>query len=381
MAPTYLFVTNDAWYFVSHRLPIAKSLASTGAKVYVCAKKDNSISEIEESGCTFIEWRVSPRGKSFFGEIFTACQLFTIICQLKPDILHLITIKAVLYGAISARILKLRGVICAVAGLGAMLVSGPKISYSRRLLLSIYTYALKYKYITFIFQNPDNRLDLETSLGISIKNYVEIKGSGVDLEKYKKTDEPKGVPTVVVAARLLRDKGILEFIEAAEIVKARAEPVNFILAGSNIAKGNPAEFTPQELEYICNNEVVQYIGHCDDMASLFERCHIVVLPSHHEGFPKVLVEAAACARVVITTDVPGCRHAILHGETGILIPKSDPKALAEAVWDLLTQTGKRIEMGIAGRELAEKEYDINKVVKSHRLVYESILSETTERQS
>ena len=180
---------------------------------------------------------------------------------------------------------------------------------------------------------------------------------------------------------MLRDKGILEFIEAAEIVKARAEPVNFILAGSNIAKGNPAEFTPQELEYICNNEVVQYIGHCDDMASLFERCHIVVLPSHHEGFPKVLVEAAACARVVITTDVPGCRHAILHGETGILIPKSDPKALAEAVWDLLTQTGKRIEMGIAGRELAEKEYDINKVVKSHRLVYESILSETTERQS
>ena len=373
MASKYLFVTNDAWFFVSHRLPIAKALVLSGDKVFVCAKPDSSVSKIEAIGCEFIEGNLSPRGISPIQEAHSVADLAKIIHSVNPDLLHLITIKAVLYGSLLARLLQTPHVVCAVAGLGALLTPGSQKRSSSALRL-LYKSGLSNKKTWLIFQNPDNRKDLETALEFNIDRYREIKGSGVDLETYAVSEEAPGIPVVVLAARLLRDKGILDYLAAAEIVHSKFKTVRFVLAGSDAGKGNPAAFDERELELIQTNQFAEYVGHVRDIPALFASSHIVVLPSYHEGFPKVLVEAAACGRPVVTTDVPGCRHAIINGKTGILVPKANPDALADAILSLLNDQNLRKEMGRAGRALAEQEYDIRKIVNEHLQLYSKLLS-------
>jgi glycosyltransferase involved in cell wall biosynthesis len=374
MASKYLFVTNDAWFFVSHRLPIAKALVQSGEEVFVCAKRDTSAYEIEAVGCTFIEWNLSPRGVSPIQEVYSVAALARIIHSVKPDILHLITIKAVLYGSLLSRILRTPHVVCAVAGLGALLTPGKTSSRSSKVLRRLYKVCLSNNRTWLIFQNPDNRRDLESALNLEIVRYREIKGSGVDLETYTVSGEAPGIPVVVLAARLLRDKGILDYLAAAEIVHRKTEKVRFILAGSDAGRGNPAAFDERELKHIQTHQSVDYVGHVHDIPKLFTDSHIVVLPSYHEGFPKVLVEAAACGKPVITTDVPGCRHAIINRQTGILVPKASPEALAKAILTLLDNRQLRVQMGLAGRALAEQEYDIRKIVSEHLSLYGNLLS-------
>ncbi len=260
-----------------------------------------------------------------------------------------------------------------VSGLGfVFLTRGYKAAVLRKLVGFLYRLALGKKNLRVIFQNPGDR-DLLLRMGVLCVESVElIRGSGVDLKAYPFVPEPEGsVPIVCLAARLLRDKGVTEFVQAAGLLKQRGVVARFQLVGDP-DPGNPATITDAEIAEWEAEGIVEIMGYRKDIASVFAAANLVVLPSYREGLPKVLVEAAACGRAVVTTDVPGCRDAIDPDITGVLVPVRDPLQLANAMDALLKESLRRHRMGAEGRVLAENEFAIEKIVHQHMEIYSKL---------
>ncbi len=365
---TYLFVTNDAWFFASHRLPIAERLISDGHKVVVAAKPDEKVSQIEDAGCVFEEWSIEPRGTRRIKELYSLSSLASIIIRNKPDVIHLVTIKAVIYGGLLARILYVRKVVCAISGLGAILEGDHRVSDR---LLKVYRFSVNHPRCTLIFQNPENRKKLSELLGISEGRSTIIRGSGVNLNVFRSKPEPDGVVVVTMASRILKDKGVTEYLDAAKILAVRGVKVVMQLAGDDTGAGNPASYSQEDLRKIKNSRHIQYLGYVSDTATLFSESSIVVLPSYHEGLPKVLQEAAACGRAVVTTDAPGCMFAVIANVTALIVPVKNAIALADAIQMLIEDKNMRTSFAMAGRKLAEDHFSIDSVVDAHMKVYDS----------
>jgi glycosyltransferase involved in cell wall biosynthesis len=237
----------------------------------------------------------------------------------------------------------------------------------------LYRIALGVRNLRVIFQNPDDREALLRLGGVTQEKAVIIRGSGVDLAQYPALPEAGGVPLVVMAARLLWDKGAGEFVAAARLLKDKGISARFLLVGDPDIH-NRASVPPEVLASWQAEKIVELPGFRSDIAEIFARSHIVVLPSYREGLPKVLIEAAACGRAVVTTDVPGCRDAIVPGKTGLLVPVKDAQALADAIRYLLEHPAERQAMGEAGRRLAEEAFDIRRVVDRHLEIYRDLFS-------
>jgi glycosyltransferase involved in cell wall biosynthesis len=252
------------------------------------------------------------------------------------------------------------------------LAQGVRARLLRNFVNWLYRFALGHPNIRVIFQNPEDRSVLLDKGALNLNQTVLIRGSGVSLEDYPHRPEPVGIPVVVFAARLLRDKGVGEFVEAARLLHSRGVQVRFRLIGSP-DPGNPTTITENELNTWRKEGEVELLGFRDDIPELFAEANIVALPSYGEGLPKVLIEAAACGRAVVTTDCPGCRDAIEAGTTGLLVPVRDPIALAEAIEMLIKDNDLRHRMGQAGRVLAELEFGVEKVVDAHLNAYQELL--------
>jgi glycosyltransferase involved in cell wall biosynthesis len=235
----------------------------------------------------------------------------------------------------------------------------------------IYRLALGHSNQRVIFQNIDDKKQLSNLTRLSFDNSTVIQGSGVNLSLYKVLPLPNGLPIVLLAARMLVDKGVREFVHAAELVNKTKMRARFVLVGE-IDKFNPASIQEQELSTWKENGLVELWGHRNDMENVLSNSTIVVLPSYREGFPKILVEAASCGRVIITTDVPGCRDAIEKDVTGLLVPVRNARALAKAVSELLNDPSLCKKMGITGRERAERLFDIKKIVVEHINIYKQL---------
>jgi glycosyltransferase involved in cell wall biosynthesis len=223
-----------------------------------------------------------------------------------------------------------------------------------------------------ILQNPDDAEVVCESIGVARDRVVQIRGSGVDPEIFRFVPEPQGAPVVMLASRLLWDKGVGEFVEAAEILRAEGREARFMLVG-DADDANPASIDDGTLGTWKRSGTVELWGRREDMPDVLPQAHIVCLPSYREGLPKVLIEAASCGRPIVTTDAPGCREIVHHGENGLLVPVRDAKALADAIRTLLDDPDLRSRMGQAGRELVKKEFTIDAVVKSTLGVYETLL--------
>ncbi len=308
------------------------------------------------------------------GEVRAVLSLATIIRRTKPDVIHLITIKPVLYGGLLARVSKVPAVVYAVNGLGAMFVGeGAKVRWLRRWVLRpMYRLAIGHRNSCVIFQNADDRSALLEQLRLPDLPSTLMRGSGVDLERFSNVPEPEGVPVVTMSARLLRDKGIFEFAEAARLLAARGISARFQLAGGRVATGNPAALSDTDIARLEAIDSLELLGHHEDMPSLLAAANIVVLPSWREGLPKSLIEAAATGRAVITTDVPGCRDAIDPNVTGLLVPVRDAVRLADAIALLIEEPQRRHAMARAGRELAERAFDVQQVAARHLALYEQL---------
>jgi len=376
VAKKILFVVNTPEFFLSHRLPLALAAKSEGWEVTIASGSGLAIGEIKELGFTHYEVPIARSGQNPFTELWTLVCILRLFRRMQPDLVHLITIKPVLYGGIALRLARVRSVVAAISGLGTVFHSSAEGGQRRReLVKKMYRAAFKQSQLRVIFQNPDDRDALVRAQALKIDEARMIKGSGVDLEEYPVVPEPEGRPVVVMAARLLRDKGVFEFVRAAEILKnERGVDVDFRLIGSP-DPGNPTSATEEDLVNWKQGNDVTLLGYRSDIADQYGASNIVCLPSYYgEGLPKSLVEAAACGRAVVTTDHPGCRDAIKPGESGVLVPVKDPVALADAIQSLLEDSDLRMQMGRSGRELAEKEFAIEKIVDQHMQIYRELLA-------
>lgn len=366
------FVINNVDFLLSHRLPILLAAQQRGYAVCVIAPNAENDERLRKIGVSCHNITLSRGGNNPITDIRTVFQLVRIFKKIRPDIIHLVTIKPVLYGGLAARLSHVPAVVAAVSGLGTVFLSKGIVSSIRRWFVAkLYRLAFAQKKIAVIFQNPDDKNLMLAFKALKESQTRLVRGSGVDLKNYPFRAENMHGNVVVMAARLLRDKGVYEFVEAARILKSRGEIIEMRLIGAP-DPCNPTSITDTELQAWKTEDVVSLQGYRSDIAEQYSQANIICLPSYREGLPKALVEAAACGRAVITTDVPGCRDAIEPSETGILVNVRDAVSLADAIQYLYEHPEERIKMGIAGRLLAERAFSIDKIVEQHLTIYQQL---------
>lgn len=369
-----LFVVNAPWFFVSHRLPLATAAKKLGYEVHVATSHGPEIEIIKTQGLNHHTIPFTRSNQNLFSNIKILFSLVRLFKSIKPDIVHLVTIKPVIFGGIAARMVGIKSVVAAISGLGTVFIDNSiQGNFRRIIVIKLYKEAFRHSRLAVIFQNLDDRnIFLENNL-VSSKDVRIIRGSGVILSDYPYVSEPSSINTVVMAARLLRDKGVFEFIEAAKILKSQGKKIRFRLLG-DLDNENKSSISKMDYKKLKADGIVELLGFRQDIAYQYANAHIVCLPSYREGLPKSLLEAAACGRAVVTTDVPGCRDAIIPGITGLLCSVKDPNSLAKAILELIDDPSKRQEMGRAGRELAEEEFAIEKIIEQHINIYDELLS-------
>ena len=367
-----MFLVNVDWFFMSHRLPIALEAMRQGYEVHIATGITDQRQAMQDLGLEVHPISIDRSSTSILKTIRTLWQVLMLFRKVKPDIVHLVTIKPVLLGGLAARLTGIKSMVAAISGLGYVFLDrGWQSRVRRRVVAALYRMALGHHNIKIIFQNPDDRDCLAKLTGIPPSVVEMIRGSGVDLQLFRHSELPGSTPVVLFAARLLADKGVREFVEAARLLHSKGIPARFCLAGSPDPE-NPSSVTDMELFSWQQEGVVEWWGYRKDVATVLTQARIVVLPSYREGVPKVLLEAAACGRAVITTDVPGCRDAIEPNVTGILVPVRDAHSLAYAIQSLLENPTLCKEMGVAGRHLAEQEFDVGQVVSKHMQIYHQL---------
>lgn len=376
-----LFLINDLNFFVTHRISIAHHMKSKGFQVYIVYGElggaDPSIYIRQGLNLIYV-----PMYRGSFNPLKNIVSFFHILkafSSIRPDIAHLITIKAYLFGGIASRILNVPAVVSAVAGLGIIFKKNLFGWIIRKFLFFLFKISFNHSNQLIIFQNNNDPKLLSKWGVLNDKKTRIIKGSGVDLSQFTNLNEIQGTPVVTFASRLLIDKGVEDFIKAAEIIKRSGLYVKFVIAGS-IDPLNKYSLKEKDLILIKDKQLVDIIGFQKDIPKLFSKSHIICLPSYYgEGLPKVLMEAAAAQRAIITTNHPGCRDAIVDKKTGILVPIKNPKKLADAIQLLVNNPKLRKSMGIAARELAEKEFSVEKIIQKHYQIYRELISITDSK--
>lgn len=369
-----LFVVNNPAFFLSHRLPLALAAMQAGMDVHVATMDGPSVPRIVAHGLSHHVIPLSRSGKNPVLELYSLYALWRLFRRLRPHLVHAVTIKPVLYGGIAARAARVPAFVAAISGLGFVFMRQRRhFDFLRWAATFLYRLALGHPNSRVIFQNIDDRNTLRDAGVVSSTQAVLIRGSGVDLTQFKAVPEPHGAPVAIMVARLLVDKGVREFVAAARLAAGHPSGLRWVLVGSP-DKGNPASVADEELADWRREGVVECLGEQDDIASLYARSHIAVLPSYREGLPKSLIEAAACGRPIVTTDVPGCRDAIEPNITGLLVPARDAKALCKAVLQLAGDGALRRKLGAAGRLLAEREFDVRHVAQAHLDLYTSLMT-------
>ncbi|HLR12179.1 MAG TPA: glycosyltransferase family 4 protein [Burkholderiaceae bacterium] len=369
-----LVVVNNPAFFLSHRLALAEGARDRGHEVHIATMDGPAVEEIRRLGFTHHVLQMSRSGKNPLQELRTLAGLWRLFRRVRPDLVHAVTIKAVIYGGMAARLARVPALVAAISGLGYLFTRPSKrFDITRWAATQLYRLALGHPHSRVIFQNTDDRDTLESLRVVTPDQSVLVRGSGVDLSAYTAVSEPGEPPCVVVCvARLLRDKGIHEFIEAAKCSREAGDPITWQLAGAP-DPGNPTSLGQGQVQQWHDEGVITWLGERDDVARLYQQAHVAVLPSYREGLPKSLIEAAACGRAIVTTDVPGCRDAVVPGVTGVLVPPQDARALLEAVRSLAADPAARQAMGRAGRELAEREFGIEQIVNEQLAIYDELL--------
>ncbi len=367
-----LFVVNSPNFFLSHRLPLAVAAKKEGYAVHVATANGSDVSKIEAEGLIHHQIPFQRSGQNLLSDVITFILLIKLYRLVRPSLVHLVTIKPVIYGGLAARIVRIKSVVAAISGLGTVFIDTSFGGYIRRLLvLKLYRAALRHPWLAVIFQNTNDR-DIFIKNNILKKDFCHIiQGSGVKLSDYPYLKEPSSEPIVVMASRLLIDKGVLEFVESAKILKQQGIKTIFRLIGES-DPDNKSSVSEKFLKQCRAEGFVELMGYREDIAAQYSKANIVCLPSYREGLPKSLVEAAACGRAVVTTNVPGCRDAIIPDITGLLSPVKDAKSLANIIKKLIDDPILRLKMGKSGRELAEAEFAIEHIVQKHISIYKQL---------
>ena len=366
-------MTED-WYFWSHRLPIANAARDAGFDVAVATRIGRHAERIQKEGFKLIPISLIRESRNPFHELRTIAELVRVFKREKPHVIHLVALKPILYGAIASLLgARKSSVIAAIAGMGYL---GTSSSVKAKVLRPIVAVALRLLFSSertrVLVQNRDDHTVLVNKV-LKKPNLVRIiKGAGVDTKKFYPVPEPTGTPRVVLASRMLLNKGVSEFVDAVQLLRQRSIAAEFLLVG-DIDASSPSAISKSRLDDWHSSGIIKWIGHNDDMASVLRQANIVCLPSYREGLPKVLLEAMASARAIVTTDVPGCREAVGHRINGLLVPVRNSVLLADSLELLITNPQLRAALGQAGRLIAVQEFAADKIGKQTLELYEEVL--------
>lgn len=355
-----LFINTDL-YLCLFRLPLARGLRDAGHDVVLISPPGERREEIERSG---FQWCPFPMSRSIFPPLreFSAVgRLTELYASVRPDVVHHFTFKCVCYGSAAARRAGVKTVVNTVTGLGyAFTGTALHRRLFRRLMMA--AYARAFKGAKVVFQNPDDLcLFLRHRISSKAQSSI-IPGSGVDVHKFVPSPEHGGVPAVVLPSRMLKDKGVHEFVGAARALRRSGVEARFILVGDSDPH-NPASIPVSRLEGWQRDDNVEWHGWRDDMPAVYRGAAVVCLPSYREGLSRSLCEAAAAGRPIVTTDVPGCRDVVSDGVNGLLVPPQNVPELAEAVGRLLADPPMRRRMGAEGRSVAVSKFSMEIHVK------------------
>ncbi|MBK7672447.1 MAG: glycosyltransferase family 4 protein [bacterium] len=365
-APTrLLFVVTEDWYFCSHRLTLGGAAREAGYDVAVATRVRDHGDQITARGLRLLPFPMTRRGANPLTELATLVRLVRLYRRERPDIVHHVALKPVVYGSLAARLAGVPVVVNAVAGTGWLFNAT---GGARRLLRPVMRRVLGAVLAgtQVIVQNPD---DAEVMAGIDLQHVHLIRGAGVDTREFAPRDEAPGPIVVLLASRLLWTKGVGDFAVAARLLRERGVAVRCVLVGTP-DPDNP-DFVPEGAIRAWEAEgSLEWWGHRGNMADVFAAAHIVCLPSYYgEGVPKALIEAAACGRPIVTTDMPGCREIVRQRENGLLVPPRDPARLADALQELAGDADLRRRLGAEGRRRVESEFSEQQVIAATLAVY------------
>jgi glycosyltransferase involved in cell wall biosynthesis len=371
--PKLLLVANTDWYLYNFRLSLGKYLRDQGFEVVMVSPPGRFVAGIEKAGFRWINWSVGRRTVNPLKELKALFSLKHIYRQEKPDLVHHFTIKPVLYGTFAGIGLP-AAIANSITGLGYLfLQTGLKARILRVVAMILYRIVFQRSGLTVIFENTQDREFFLKHHLIKTEYTRIIEGAGVDEEWFSPSAEEEGKPLVVLPGRMLWDKGVGLLVEAARILHQRCD-VRVALVG-NTDPGNPANIQEEMIEQWVKEGVVEWWGFKEDMRPVYAQAHVIVLPSSGEGLPTALIEAAACARPVVTTDVPGCREVVEDGQTGFLVPPGNPAALANVLEKLILDPGLRIRMGSAGRQRVLNRFTNHKINSAILNTYHQLLVE------
>ena len=378
MSRRLLFAVQEALFFTTHRLPIAQAMRARGWEIHVAAPNDPAIAaKLQQQGFVFHPIPLARGARDIVAELRLIAAMVGLFRRVKPDLLHLVSIKPVIWGGLVARLLRVPAVVHAITGLGFLFIrDGEDGGLLRRVIQCLYRFALHHRNCVAIFQNGDDLALFEARGMVPSDRWVMIRGCGVDINVFAARPEPpidEGHPPVVMfPARLLGDKGVREFVAAARLLQGEGVTARFVLVGRR-APDNPTDIGETALqEWIARG--IEYWGYAEDMPGMLARAHIIVLPSYREGLPRGLIEAAAVGRAIVTTNVPGCREVVRHGENGLLVPVRDGAATAEAIRRLLNDGELRQRLARRGRAIAEAEFSVEHFVAASLAAYDRVLA-------
>lgn len=373
-----LFIVSEDWYFVSHRLHLAQKAISKGYHVTLLANVGKSQNLIEDSGIDVIPWSLQRNSYNLAREINSILEVIKAINNVKPSLIHAVALKPILYSAVASIFTGLKCRVFAFAGLGFVFTSEKLfVKFCRVPIVFAMRLLIKNKYSSIILQNQDDINSLLHLRMIKENSISLIQGSGVDTTIFFPTNDQAigSTPLIILPARLLWDKGIGDFVNAANILKRKHVDARFILVGQRDIH-NPASISESQISEWVESNIVEYWGFEENMSIILNKATIVCLPSYREGFPKVLLEAASCAKPIVTTDVPGCRQAIENNISGLLVPPKNPQALADAIEKLIHDKSLCKKMGERGLERVKIELSQDIIANKTINLWERILGKS-----
>jgi glycosyltransferase involved in cell wall biosynthesis len=369
-----LFIDNDVRSFVTVRMPLAKASRNAGFDVHVACPAGDAAKYLAREGFPFHPIPLSRSGMDPFAELAALAALYRLCKRIQPDLVHLLRLKLVLYGGLAARFAGIHAVASELTGLGYLFADNHWTTRCLRRLVTLASrLALAHANQSVIYHNSDDRDLFVRARVLPIEKTFLISGSGVDTDRFSPRPEPAGPPVVLLASRMLWDKGVGEFVEAARMVRHAGSHARFVLVG-NTDPGNPSAIPAEHLSKWRQEGVIEWWGHRTNMPDVFHQAHVVCLPSIREGLPRVLIEAASCGKPLITTDAPGCRDVVRNGDNGVVVPVRDAQSLAWAFRLLLENAVLRRSMGARSRERAVREFARDHFISRILALYSSLLA-------
>ena len=380
--PVLLYLVTEDWYFWSHRLPIARAGRAAGWEVLVATRVAKHGERIRREGFRLIPIGLRRRSLAPWREVAAIAELARLYRRERPDLVHHVAMKPVLYGSLAAALAGVPAVVNALAGMGYVFTSSEvKARLLRPLIRTAFRWLLDRPNSRLILQNPDDIAAMTgaamtgatvAGAAVAAERVALIRGSGVDIQIFRPREEPGGTPVAVMVSRMLWDKGVGELVEAARLLRRREVPLRVVLVGPP-DPDNPASIPERQLRDWDAAGDVAWWGERSDIAEIWAKGQIAVLPSHREGLPKSLLEAAACGRPMVAADVSGCREIVKDGVTGLLVPPGDAGGLADALERLARDPDLRRRLGAAARDLVEREFSEEAVVAQTLALYRSLV--------